>query len=374
MITRELTRIQKGERPIEPNMISENKSYPDYYLVPRVYNHNVSRLFRNITKTSTDHKLFIPIPQEAYLMENKSFFEIKPSIHPVNHSFSFLITGESVCQETPFLLVVIPSVIDHREMREAIRRTWIKAAETNSWPRANVTVRLKHIFLFGYNKNSKLQDFRRLLRESHEHRDVVMVDFEDSYRNLTIKILSGLRWMTSFCPRAEFLLKVDEDTFINAPLMTELLLRVRQEERTGKYVLGLRHAYRQPVVARHGKWAVSKEEYPLDYYPHYLYGHTYAISRLGVGELLDKSKYARIIAPEDAYITGILPKISGIPRLGAPSFAVCCRLIYDCEVVWNRRVALTAVVNTKTLNQLWANVLGDVCDKDVAFIDGRLIK
>ena len=36
----------------------------------------------------------------------------------------------------------------------------------------------------------------------------------DTYNNLTLKTLAAFDWMLTFCPQAEYLLKTDDDMFI----------------------------------------------------------------------------------------------------------------------------------------------------------------
>ncbi|KAH9502344.1 hypothetical protein Btru_073506 [Bulinus truncatus] len=241
----------------------------------------------------------------------------------------------------PYILIIIPSQTDKRDLREAIRRTWLKAAELNTWRRFKITKTIKHIFLFGYRSKMEQDDFKLLQSESVEHGDIVVVNVIDTYRNLSLKILS------------------------------ELLVHVQNRSKDNKFVLGLMHTYKKPEVSRSGRWEVSEKDYPFRYYPKYFYGHSYAISGASLQIISAAAKKVTLIAPEDAYFTGILPKFAGIKRLHAPSFTVCCRSVYDCEVVWNKRVALTDLHKTERLNILWASILQNSCNDQEPFIDKR---
>lgn len=320
----------------------------------------------NISKY--DNNWFEVFSEEKYLQNNETVFkkssEIKNSLND-----SFIIDGENICKGSkPFLLVIIPSVVGSTLHRNTIRWTWLQAAETNTWPRAAVKETVKHIFLFGYSEGRRTEEYKDLHGESKIFKDVVMVDFIDSYRNLSRKILNGFRWAHRYCPQARFVLKADEDTFINVPQMIELLQHVSRHSDTDSFVIGLRHTYDQPPVVRDGRWAVSKDAYPLPFYPRYLYGHTYALSGKAVFQILDISQHVMLIPPEDAFITGILPKVGGVTRITAPSFTVCCRDIFDCEVVWNQRVALPELKSADRLVKLWTNVITHICNATTRFI------
>ena len=52
-------------------------------------------------------------------------------------------------------------------------------------------------------------------KEYRKHGDVIKVDISDTYNNLLLKSVSILNWVFKFCPRVDFLLKVDDDVYVN---------------------------------------------------------------------------------------------------------------------------------------------------------------
>ena len=69
-----------------------------------------------------------------------------------------------------------------------------QAAESDEWPRHKVTRRVKHVFLIGqweYVYAGLILD--RLSQESRDHKDMVVLDFKDSYLSLSVKVMAGLR-------------------------------------------------------------------------------------------------------------------------------------------------------------------------------------
>ncbi|GFN78482.1 beta-1,3-galactosyltransferase 1 [Plakobranchus ocellatus] len=314
--------------------------------------------------TRKNKLLFAAIPEEPYFEENKRVFSQNVS---VNNSFDYhlFIDGADVCTggHQVFLLIIIPSTHGDWQERNAIRRTWLGAGERDLWPLRKVGVPVRHIFLLGLQTDV---DVNMLQAESLQHGDLVLAGFVDSYRNLTTKMLVGLQWVQNYCPQAQIVLKVDQDTLINMPLIVALLWHVR--ERAGgdnaAFVLGLKHFHPKPVVKRTGKWRVSESEYPLPYFPAYVYGHTYALSSpSGVSRLLQAAHHVPLIAPEDAFITGVLPKVAGMVRLTSKAFTVCCRrFISRCEVVLNERVAFTSLDSGYHLDNLWTDIMRHECD------------
>jgi len=47
-----------------------------------------------------------------------------------------------------------------------------------------------------------------LQQEVEEYHDIIQGDFHDSFRNLTIKDIMFMRWMTTYCPQTKFIFKV----------------------------------------------------------------------------------------------------------------------------------------------------------------------
>ncbi|XP_013065453.2 beta-1,3-galactosyltransferase 1-like [Biomphalaria glabrata] len=324
--------------------------------------------FRNISRKKEGNKtlLYYTIKDESYLKENVSFFTIRNETNN-DLNFTFLIKGDNVCEKVqPFLLIVIPSVVAHKDRRDAIRRTWLRASESNYWPRVNIRTTVRHVFVFGYRNHSLKEDLRDLQQESYVNNDIVMVKFVDTYRNLTLKMLSAFTWMQQYCGQTQFLLKVDEDTFINVPLMIELLRRVHTAEKDMGLVIGHRHENNRPNVVRDtgNRWEVDTSEYPLTHYPRYLVGPSYAVSRSAVGMILAASRSLRLIAPEDAFITGIAAKSSGVLRLTAPSFSTCCSTAADCDLVWNKKVSMTSSPSVKNIEAIWTNIAKQFCEDD----------
>ena len=51
--------------------------------------------------------------------------------------------------------------------------------------------------------------------EQAKYGDVVQGNFVDHYRNLTLKNVMGLKWTGRYCADAQFVLKSDDDAFID---------------------------------------------------------------------------------------------------------------------------------------------------------------
>ncbi|NXK15743.1 B3GT4 galactosyltransferase, partial [Herpetotheres cachinnans] len=82
-----------------------------------------------------------------------------------------------------------------------------------------------------------------LQAEGLRHGDLLQGAFADTYANLTRKTLLLLRWAAARCPAVPFLLKADDDVFVNLPVLTNYLASLRHPRRL---YLGRVHWWVQP--------------------------------------------------------------------------------------------------------------------------------
>ncbi|NWH42157.1 B3GT4 galactosyltransferase, partial [Chloropsis hardwickii] len=59
--------------------------------------------------------------------------------------------------------------------------------------------------------------------EWRQHGDILQGDFGDTYGHLSLKTLLLLRWARRCCEAAPFLLKADDDVFVNVPAVATYL-------------------------------------------------------------------------------------------------------------------------------------------------------
>ena len=56
---------------------------------------------------------------------------------------------------------------------------------------------------------------RDLEDENAKHHDIIQGSFAYTYINLSYKNIMGKRWVSTFCEHAEFVVKTDDDMFID---------------------------------------------------------------------------------------------------------------------------------------------------------------
>ena len=119
------------------------------------------------------------------------------------------------------ILIAVHSLASDPEPRHQIRQTWGSI-------RRHEQYRVKTVFMLG---KAAAQD--AVAEESRKYGDIVQEDFVEHYRNLTLKHVMVLKWVQTFCPDARFVIKVDDDVFIN---MFQLFKFFRSQHHQAEHV------------------------------------------------------------------------------------------------------------------------------------------
>ena len=180
---------------------------------------------------------------------------------PAEHK-STLIT-KATCNQHYFLLILVSSAPAYYERRRAIRQTWATDSA--------IKTRWKTVFLLGQSRAKNHSEL--LLREQAFYGDMIRADYYEHYWNQTLKIEMGFEWAARYCSFT-FLLKADDDVFINPPAVIAVLNRTT----TPRHKLYMGYVYRNPVVQRTGKWSLRQEEYNGTHYPDFCAGPGYILS------------------------------------------------------------------------------------------------
>ena len=73
----------------------------------------------------------------------------------------------------------------------------------------------------GQQVNSTHQE--QLQSEADQYGDIVQEAFIDTYANLTVKSLMLLKWFTQHCDNTQYVMKADDDMYINLVKLYELV-------------------------------------------------------------------------------------------------------------------------------------------------------
>ena len=220
------------------------------------------------------------------------------------------------------LLVYVMSRPSNYDRRQLIRDTW----GNNSLFYKEGVKQFTMFFVVGTNQTYINQTSREVISnsgfvqeairdESSLSRDILMLDMYDSYDNLTLKGLMTMTWFMKHTT-VNYLLKVDEDVMINPfawiHLTKAYIANKLRCSVVGQSLLGV-------STLREGKYGITRESYPFDKYPNFIWGPAYFLSRDAMAAILEISDHIRErFKLEDVYFHGILGNQAGVRILGMP--------------------------------------------------------
>lgn len=293
------------------------------------------------TRPSTSYVGHMSIPVRRHpsrLPKNVTFSNIRTrTLNP--HTFRYQINEPKKCEgDPPFLLILISTNHKEFDARQAIRETWGDESTYSD-------VRIITLFLLGHNPEPVLNQM--VEQESQIFHDIIVEDFEDSYQNLTLKTLMGMRWVASYCPEAKYIMKTDSDIFVNMDNLVLNLLRPNAQPRqrffTGHVING------GPIRDTRSKWYMSRDLYPENKYPPFCSGTGYVFSG-DMAELIYKtSLHTRLIHLEDVYVGMCLRKL-GVHPIQNSGFNHWKMSYSLCRY---RRVVTVHQISPEEMHRIW---------------------
>ena len=206
------------------------------------------------------------------------------------------------------ILVMVTSRPAHLHNRNVIRNTWMSLSNNNTHPN------FRYVFLLGFTPSYREQHIIRL--EQLRYSDIVQQNFPDDYKHLTMKTLMGLEWTVSYCNNARFILKVDEDVYVNIHKFVERT----HEPNAHMFIHGeCTEQPEKPNRKPHRKYYAPETEFADFAYPPHCKGPRYLLSRAAAHAILKVTEDTPFMHLEDVYIGMCLSKthfgVRQIPEL-----------------------------------------------------------
>lgn len=228
-------------------------------------------------------------------VSKKPTFPITISDHPYN------INNKLVCkgiQDLSFV-VIVHSATTHFMRRSSIRETW---ANFNLFKKHSMRI----VFLLGKPQKESTQAL--IEHEATLNKDIIQGNFLDSYKNLTHKGVLGLRWISEACSQAKFIVKVDDDVFLN---VFKLMQQIEGEFRnkTRHIWCPVRRKGTSVIQRDKGKWVISENEFKnMTYFPvTYCNGFVTVMTHDIIKEMYETAKVTPFFWVDDIYLFGLLP-------------------------------------------------------------------
>ncbi len=203
------------------------------------------------------------------------------------------------------LFAIVCSAVTNVYERNAIRQSWGSPELVPKDTRV--------VFLMGRPESTSAQ--ADINDEADKYGDIVQEDFLDNYTNLTVKTLLLLKWFLRHSRKEPepYVLKTDDDVYINLSTLKLELLSYRTSNKDKKaLLLGNLFCRARPIRDPYNKWFAPQHMFNGTFYPNYLSGTGYALSRHTAEPLLKAALDTPIFHLEDIYITGILARKIGV--------------------------------------------------------------
>lgn len=232
-----------------------------------------------------------------------------------------LINNEQKCSKKNDSILIVCLIHSHKNnylRRKAMRDTWLTMDEIQLSQLTNLTffkyqrIQIEHVFLIG--SDDKNGTFLTIKSESHLLKDIIVIDTVDNYKNLIYKHLTVVNWVLKYCSKATFVMKIDDDVFVNIKSLSKHLVeKFSIEPKSSKFIYCNINEMAYPMRKNASKWYVDADTYPFTLYPKYCEGFAY-ITNVATMELMhEQSKIIPRFWIDDVYFTGLL--LHGIPGI-----------------------------------------------------------
>jgi hypothetical protein len=205
----------------------------------------------------------------------------------------------------PSVFIAIISAPGNFRKRNDIRETWLIHLK-NALEKNLLGISTRFGFFLGKTQDDSIQ--KRIEEESQRHGDIVQIEMDDSYRNLTLKGIAVLNWVRQHCVKLDLVFKVDDDVYVN---VHNLVHFVRSNYQSNNSVFGYPLLQTVPVRDKDSKHYISIEEYPWVNYPYYVQGPAYFMHASVVIPLLAASQTIPFNPFEDVFLTGMCREKAG---------------------------------------------------------------
>ena len=264
----------------------------------------LSRNLNTITETtkdllSTSQKDLKLNNQTSILVSSSNLVYKSPSPEILFENIDRLKTNSSRFK----LVVLVSTHALHTGRRKLIRYYW------GNHSRWTTPFQWKVIFVTGFFSSfQKIQ----LHAEADTYKDTLIESVEEDFYTLSFKVMLGLKWVQANL-KYDFLLKCDDDVFVNIDRLMRLLLTTRDQY--------FGHKMEFQPVEREGRYGVSVEEHPGRIYDPFCSGGGFVLSHLTVSRMIPFFNWVNPLKIDDAYIGKIVTK-AGIKAIHYGGFSM----------------------------------------------------
>ena len=175
-----------------------------YYEAKAVFNKTVYLNGRMENVTICSPKLHAKVQGIYQQIRDKFGGDYEAQVFP----YKYIVENKNACSDNESIKAIMFILIAPEEFRNRrfVRRRW-------AHPRFIEGTGIKVVYILGLSANSTVN--QEVLKESVEHQDIIQLNFQDHYKNLTLKTLSLLHWTKFNCKNVNWVIKSDTDVLVN---------------------------------------------------------------------------------------------------------------------------------------------------------------
>uniref|UniRef100_A0A0X3PNV9 Hexosyltransferase n=1 Tax=Schistocephalus solidus TaxID=70667 RepID=A0A0X3PNV9_SCHSO len=154
---------------------------------------------------------------------------------------------------------------------------------------------------------------QRVHEEADLYDDLILGDYEDTYVNLTYKMITNYRWASAFCRgKTDAFLFLDDDYRFSPSNVLKYLDTL--EPRAKAHLLAgplmnWRRVIRPFKDPSRNKWAVTTDEVPWPDFPPYFWGVSYFVGIDVISDLVVATAYTRFLWVDDSFLGFAIAKL-----------------------------------------------------------------
>ncbi|XP_036333378.1 beta-1,3-galactosyltransferase brn [Rhagoletis pomonella] len=222
-----------------------------------------------------------------------------PAGSPNDYNYMFLNNASGKCPSSPRLILIVKSAVGNVDRRNSIRRTWGLEHRFSD-------VEIRRVFLLGVSRDLNMN--RMVESESTKQKDIVQIDFLDSYFNNTIKTMMGMRWALTYCGKSDYFFFVDDDYYVSAKNLLKFVADPDSYPKPTRKFIASSFIFAGFVMQtpphRHkfSKWYVPLSEYPFDLWPPYITAGAFILNRNALSKLFNTAIYLKGFRFDDIFL------------------------------------------------------------------------
>ncbi|XP_013928038.1 PREDICTED: putative UDP-GlcNAc:betaGal beta-1,3-N-acetylglucosaminyltransferase LOC100288842 [Thamnophis sirtalis] len=263
-----------------------------------------------------------------------------------NISQAYVLSNPEACSNREvFLLVLIFSSPQNLDRRSAIRKTWANVTHVQGYTT---------LVLFVLGKPSSATTQVEVIKESDQQQDLIQGIFLDTPENQTMKVKRAVEWTVTFCPKARFVFKVDEEMFANLQSLVEYLLNLRAHPED--IYLGRVIHPNVPNKEFHNGSFTSVRKHPGEYYPDYCSATALVISQDVARKIYVTSREVPPSLPPGLFMS-VCARAAGVVPIHSSRFSGGRRIWYNrcCY----KYIFTSTVSETRQLLREWKEMKGN---------------